>query len=867
MTDRSPAWCVVIFAACSTSAAEPLQAPPQVRVVVPQELDLDADVDPAAKLEPHRCKRSAIYPDGKPPEYGGEDMPHGATAEQLNEEAAKKTPIAGTCDLRLRDRVEASILSAKPTQALAATPAWDHKGTVQFWDRVGDAVALTDIEQRQLARDGMVVPARLQYADYSSAYYDIHRGQLPIFVTADSILHAIYASHDHLLASLERELLVDKLDAALGRMHCMLAAAAKDYPPDVAEDLDLYLTVARSLLARSEVPAELGAKTEARARRIVTEIEIGDALTTVELFGRQRAFDASQYKPRGHYTDEELQPYFRAAMWLSRLEFNLMSRDTRSSQPGFVPDTSETPREAVTALALADLAERSGALADLGTIERTWGAFAGGREDVSLADLIKLRNKAAIHKLKIPESADKLRAVIGERYRRSINIFPNPDVKNLPVIATVLGPRITPDLAGLAALPTSDDPGTAAAALAYALGHDRALAYTGKLPRAELGNARAVMAMLPVHDDLYGAWLDAIRALGHRVAGAQPSFAATTTYQDLRLDSALAAFGQLRHNHVLIEAQRYSVGGCEIPDGYVEAVPEVYDALARWAKHGERVFASLDPKDTTGGAKYFRRTGHLVNVLATIARHELANRPLTADEKRFLAMAVEMRAAEAWDYNGPFPLPTYDGWYLDLFPNSDAAFHAASFIADYGTHVTPTEQWVDYLGARGPRLGLFVVDVGGAPRLMAGPVAQAFAASGPVAQRFSDETADQAVGHSPWAASYTSAAAPEPKLHVLAAEPSAKPSRGRKRELDRLKLADGALVLESDRSLGDVTIELRDHHFVKLGSFVAHVTAGRTETKLPDTAGVESLLVRLGAFAGRVDFGLDGLADHAFGVR
>jgi hypothetical protein len=865
MTDRSPAWCVVILAACSTSAAEPSKAPPPARVVVPPELDLDADVDPAAKLEPHRCKRSAIYPDGRPPVYG-EDMPRGATAEQLNEEAAKKAPIAGTCDLRLRDRVEASILSAKPTQALASTPAWDHKGTVQFWDRVGDAVALTDTEQRQLARDGMVVPARLQYADYSSAYYDIHRGQLPIFVTADSILHAIYASHDHLMASLERDLLVDKLDAALGRMHCMLAASAKDYPPEVAEDLDLYLTVARSLLARSEVPAELGAKTAARARRIVTEIEVGDALTTLDLFGRRRAFDASQYKPRGHYTGE-LESYFHAAMWLSRLEFNLVSRDTRSSQPGFVPDKSETPREAVTALALADLAERSGALGDFGTIERTWSAFAGGREDVSLADLIALRNKAKIHKLKIPESADKLRAAIGERYQRSINIFPNPDVKNLPVIATVLGPRITPDLAGLAALPTSDDPGAAAAALAYALGHDRALAYTGNLPRAELGNARAVMAMLPVHDDLYGAWLDAIRALGHRVAGAQPSFAATTTYQDLRLDSALAAFGQLRHNHVLIEAQRYSVGGCEIPDGYVEAVPEVYDALARWAKHGERVFASLDPKDATGGVKYFRRTGHLVNVLATIARHELANRPLTSDEKRFLAMAVEMREAEAWNYNGPFPLPTYDGWYLDLFPNSDAAFDSASFIADYETHVMPGNEWVDYLGARGPRLGLFVVDVGGGPRLMAGPVAQAFAASGPVAHRFTDETAGQAVAHAPWAASYTSAAPPEPKLHVLAAQAIAKPWRTRKMELERFKLADGTLALETDRALGDVTIELRDHHFVKLGSFVVHANAGRTEAKLPDTRGVESLLVHAGAFAGRVDFGIDGLADHSFGVR
>ncbi len=853
MTDRSPAWCVVIFVACSTSAADPSKAPP--------ELDLDSGGDPHATLAHHRCTRSANYPDGKPE---GSNELLGASADDLNAAAAKKTPIAGACDARVRDQVEASILSAKPAAAASSKP-WDHAGTVQFWDRVHDAVALTDDEQRQLVRDGMVVPARLQYADYSSAYYDLHRGQLPIFVTADSILHAIYASHDHLLATLERELLVERLDAALGRMHCELAAAAKDYPSEVAEDLDLYLTVARRLLSGDDVSPELSARTATRASAIILEIEGANGLTTVELFGRRRAFDASQYQPRGHYADYQLEPYFRAAMWLSRLEFNLVSRDTRSSHPSDIPDPSETPREAVTALALADLAERSGALADLGAVERAWGAFAGGREDVSLADLIALRKRARIGKLKIPESADKLRAAIGDHYQRTVNIFPNPNVRHLPVIATVLGPRITPDLTALGALPASEDPGAAGAALAYALGHDRALAYTGKLSPALLVQARAVMASIPVHDDLYGAWLDAIRALGHRVTGAQPSFAATTTYQDLRLDSALAAFGQLRHNHVLIEAQRYDVGGCEIPDGYVEPVPEVYDALARWAKHGEQVFAQLDPKDATGGAKYFRRTGRLVGVLATIARHELANRPLTADEKRFLAMAVEMREAEAWGYNGSFPLPTYDGWYLDLFPNSDVAFHQASFIADYATHVTQTSQWVDYLGARGPRLGLFVVDVGGAPRLMAGPVAQAFAASGPVAHRFDDETADQAVAHAPWAASYTAAAPPEPKLHVVAAEPVAHPSRNRTWQLESRKLAEGTLVLDSDSALRDVTIELRDHHFVKLGSFVVNVHAGRTEAKLPDTRGVESLLVRVGAFAGRVDFGIDGLADHAFG--
>ena len=56
--------------------------------------------------------------------------------------------------------------------------------------------ALSAVEQAQLTRDGMVVPQRLAYEDYTTAYYFIHRAQLPVFVSVDSIFHAIYKSHD-----------------------------------------------------------------------------------------------------------------------------------------------------------------------------------------------------------------------------------------------------------------------------------------------------------------------------------------------------------------------------------------------------------------------------------------------------------------------------------------------------------------------------------------------------------------------------------------------------------------------------------------------------------------------------------------------
>lgn len=574
-----------------------------------------------------------------------------------------------------------------------------------------------------------------------------------------------------------------------------------------------------------------------------------------------------------------------------RFELNLSSRDTRSSSVGMTPDPTQTPREAVDALALAELAQRAGALAELGQLERAWGQLAGAREDISLAELVELRARAHIGKLAIPESADKLREAIGERYARTVNVFPNPNVAHLPAIATVLGPRITPDTVALQHLPTDPHAAAAAADLGFALGHDRGRAYAGAATQPELAGARAAFASAPSRDDLYGAWFDAIRALAIEPRGTLPSFMHGPAFADLRLDSALAAFGQLRHNHVLLAAQRYDVGGCEIPDAYVEPAPAVYEALATWARRGHRLFASLDPKDETGGTAYFQRVTRILDALSIIAHHELANVPLTGDEQRFLAMVVEMREVEAWNYNGHFPVPTYDGWYIDLFPSSDVAFEDAGFIADYATHVVEgVGQWVDYLGARGPHLGLFVVDVGGAPRMMTGPVASAFAAAGPIADRYTDATVGRATAEAPWAASYTAAAPAEPALAIQIARPSPpaapakratggdkpasdsdEPEPGESPRLDRARhpgRARDQLELVTAAALGTVTIELRDHHFVKLASFDVHVGKGTTKQALPALAGLdraESVLVRVGAFSGRVDLDRDGFGSAAFG--
>src|SRR4029078_2258240 len=49
----------------------------------------------------------------------------------------------------------------------------------------------------------------------------------------------------------------------------------------------------------------------------------------VELFGAQQDVDFSQFKPRGHYNKSRgLQQYFRAMIWLGRVELRLIETQT-----------------------------------------------------------------------------------------------------------------------------------------------------------------------------------------------------------------------------------------------------------------------------------------------------------------------------------------------------------------------------------------------------------------------------------------------------------------------------------------------------------------------------------------------------------
>jgi hypothetical protein len=177
-----------------------------------------------------------------------------------------------------------------------------------------------------------------------------------------------------------------------------------------------------------------------------------------------------------------------------------------------------------------------------------------------------------------------------------------------------------------------------------------------------------------------------------------------------------------------------------------------------------------------------------------------------------------------------------------------------------------TGETILYVGATAPQLGVFVVDTGGAPRLMVGPVARGYQYTGPLDHRIDDAASTKIDGTAPWSASYTLAA---PAAPDVALEFRRTPETARRRprgEEFKGDIAPNVVRIDALQDLGDVTVDLLDHHFVKMTTLTVKVGKGRTETPAPKTPRrIDSLAIHAGTFYGRLDLALTGEGRSTFG--
>jgi len=824
---------VALVVACSARRPPPHAAATAAPVVASARAAVDAAAPDPAALDRALCAAAGapVASLGRPalvtpPEPQCDDNPFCDSVDRAP--AGSDACFVSNDHIALAER---SIRAAPVTTQPPAAAPWDHATAPRFAELVDAHLHLSAAESAALRAHGFVALDRHPHDSYATAFHEIFRQQLPVFVSVDAILHAIYSGHGAMLMHIESEALAPALVRTLTALRRTLAARRAHLPPPAVADLDVYLTVAHRLLhPESDDGAPLLAES-APAVDAILAAEGDRALAEVELFGRRRMVDFSQFTPRGHYASGpmwfahdavEIEHYFRSMTWLSRLEFNLVSRDCRSSQPGAAPDPAETPREAVAALALAELAEASGSLPALARFEQTYATFAGRREDASLPQLLALGRRAGVH-AGDPDAFARLRAAIGDGFVRTARLHFMPEgVTRLPVISTMFGARTVPDVEPLEALVHDSVPQRTSLGFAdvgYLLGHDRARAYLAddlaRFPTlaAQLDAGRARLRASGARgDDLYRRWLTAVLALAAPSAGTVPSFMRTEAWADARLNSALVGYAQIRHNYVLLAGQGYDTYGCEIPDGYVEPAVEVYDALVAFARRARAV----DPTH----AAYFARVEGVLATLRAIAATERAGRPLSAAQRRWLGMVSEYIPAGGYGGSSGAP-PKYTGWYFDLFPDREiGAQKSAAFVADYFTLTNAGV--VRYLGAETPRLGVFVVDTGGPSRLMVGPVARGFEASSAIDHRLDDAHALRAPGRvAPWRRSYM-IDDDRPRIVVRRVECG----------------DDGALryAISGVPAGAEVTLTLLDHHGDALSAPARATIAGPTAVSFAPTA-------------------------------
>lgn len=598
-------------------------------------------------------------------------------------------------------------------------------------------LALTSTELPTLAAHGFAISTIRRFPSFAYGYQSIYSADLPLYISADSILHAVHRGYDDSLARVERSQLVPDLRKLLVAMRAALSAQASGLPADVAADLDLFLGVGLALLDE-QAPTAVAGGDEATMKQLVAGAVAHKGEVDIKLFGVGRLYDFSQFTPRGHYAAHfELGRYFRAMTWFGRTELRLLEPDPQGR-------LQFRKRQVLAAVALRGLLDGS-TLPLFGSIDDTIGAFVGEHDSMTVRQIDDLlaalgaKDLAAVAALDDATIAGAIaRGGFGAQ-RIASQLMVNGTSGTLPLSSSfqLFGQRYTVDAhvlsnvvydraGGGAILRMMPDPLDAAYA---ALGNDAAVALLApQLQQHPYAPDLAAMRLLvDAHPEGYwsgslGArWMSALRAMSPNLAHTDPGFPAamrTEAWSRRVLNTQLASWAELRHDTILYAKQSYTGGAvCEYPDAYVDPYPEVFARLGALASRGGSVAGSLtSPSLRDELSAYYSRVGATVERLRGMAEKQLAGAPLSADDLAFVNQAVSVQEGCGGG--------TATGWYPALFPIGAMAVEAEPTIAD--VHTQPTDEGgapvgrVLHVATALPRLMVVTVDTCKGPRAYVG---------------------------------------------------------------------------------------------------------------------------------------------------
>jgi hypothetical protein len=632
--------------------------------------------------------------------------------------------------------MDASSLAQKRRVTFDNELGYDPLAAEGFSLLQGSNLALNESEQAKLGEHGFAVLARHEFPSFFYAYLTIYGEDLPVFVSADSVLDAVHRSYDDILAGLERSLMVGQLTRLVTEMRQSLQGQTGQS----AADAELFLAVGHALLTGA-VPQPLHAGVQAsEVQSFLTAALAAQGEIRKELFGVPRRFDFSQFKPRGHYEDDPvLEPYFRAMIWFGRTDFRLIETGDDGRQVfhrrqleaalmmrALMTSEARTSWGKLDAIVTAFVGEHDymvvpeleALLADLGATELNPSITdaqivdairEGGYGEQRISSQIMV-NGGAVATLPLSRSF----AFFGQRYTVDSHVFSN----------------LVYDRVGQGAIKRwLPDPLDAAYG---ALANDHAVALLADelalYPYAP--DLEAMRLMIDAHpteyweSSLYTLWLSALRVMSpsqpsaHPRAEGLPSVARSEAWGRRVINTQLGSWSQLRHDTLLYVKQSYTVGTvCEFPDAYVDPYPELFAALGRLAGRGNELLSQLElDSDLSGAQAYFTSLTEVMATLKAMAEAQRTGMPHSAEHLAFVNEVVNV----AGGGSGP---PSVEGWYARLFYNRQRALEQDPIVADVHTDVGGVERppKVLHVATALPRAMVMTVDTCVGPRLYVGP--------------------------------------------------------------------------------------------------------------------------------------------------
>ncbi|MEW6193979.1 MAG: DUF3160 domain-containing protein [Bacteroidota bacterium] len=630
----------------------------------------------------------------------------------------------------------------------SVTP-FDYK-QVLYMDSVEIKYNLTAYEKDLLSRHGFMVTERVSNNDFIYQFLEIYHKDLPVFISADAILNAFHKSYDLILKNVELSYLIPKLIEFLDLIHSQIPQLETKYSgnPGLLQmlyDVDLYLTVARYLLNNE---ASLYYQNNSDdLDRILTHIELLEVVNEPLFSEDYRLYDYSQFKVRGHYTDEyfpQLAKYFKAMIWLGRTELYLIppNADNVDSAKIF----RDTQRQIIDSYMISELCELAGVESMYNEFEKVISAFVGEQDNATLPQM-----NSVFQSVNVSSADQLLDSLLVETFQDSLSAKPFADQKILSQILMsnpfdtekikpasaflIFGQRFVVDsyitgnvvydkVNSLRMLPSTLD-------ILFAFGNSAA----AQLLNSEIEqynyapNLAALRYLIDSYNNdfwefsIYNLWLNSIRTLNPPGNREQlPEFMQTAAWWQQKLNTQLSSWTELRHDNLLYAKQSYTGGvSCSYPYGYVEPIPEFFSAMKLLADEAKEKFSGLSI-NLDYEIYYFESFSNYMDTLKSISQKELSNVELSDEEKHFMKTVV---------YDVPVGCGiNYDGWYLKLHYNYwETLFDNSNdqVVADY--HTAPTDEnggmvgWVKHAGTGWRNLSVVIGEVANVGKVaFCGPV-------------------------------------------------------------------------------------------------------------------------------------------------